>query len=441
MVTEPTRAALNASQYGTGKTLVTVEVAGRLGVDVKLIVAPLFTKYSWLNTIKGQYPDDPVHFINATKKGKVALHDMLEGVPGWYIIGREYFNARSVREQLEGKPSEVIDFLAYDECAAWANRKSIGFKHMMKVKPGYKMALSATPYANKFQNMWSIARWLWGDLAAPRSFWNWVKEWCVTEELWYGNGTTTVVVGERERGAFVASLPCYVRLEKDFGDPIEDKIEIDLSPKERRIYDEFEKYLIVWLGENPLIVKFPITKRLRLRQMTLGEVAVDLESDTVFFPEDMKSTKYDTLVQYLKEHPEPAIIFTDSAQYAAVVTYRLIEDGFKAMEWSGRIPEDIRHGVKDAFVDGQIDYIVATIPSIGEGVDGLQHRARLMIWLSRSDNNMLNMQAFRRLYRRGQKHQVVSIDIEARNTYDSGQLSSLIQQSLAVNESLKKGNT
>jgi superfamily II DNA helicase RecQ len=172
--------------------------------------------------------------------------------------------------------------------------------------------------------------------------------------------------------------------------------------------------------------------------MTLGEVSIDPETDTVYFANDMKSTKYDTLLAYIEEHPgEPMLIFTDSAKFAHVVAYRLIQDGHKALPWAGDVDEDVRHALKDAFVAGEIDFIVATIASIGEGVDGLQHRARTMVWLSRSDNNMLNMQAFRRLYRRGQEKQVVSIDIVARNTYDSGQLNHLIEQALQMNRSLK----
>lgn len=437
MVDEPTRAALNASQYGTGKTLVTIEVAGRLGGRINLIVAPLFTKYSWETSIKTQYPDAVVRHINSLKRGKEALEAMLAGEAGWYIIGREYLMSRSVVERVQ-KFSPNIDFMAYDECAKWANRKSVGFKNMKKIKPQYRMALSATPAANKFDGLYAITKWLWPDLV-PNSYWLWVGTWCATQEDYFSG---TSVVGEKEPGKYVQQLPCYIRLTKDFGDPIEMDIEVELSPKERKVYDQFEKRSIVWLKDNPMVAKFPITKRIRLRQMSLGELEVEyLEDGTeiVGFPEDMKSSKYDALEGILNEYREPALILTDSQKYARVVVKRLVEDGYAAMEWSGDVPEKERHAIKDAFVnDTGVDYIVATIPAIGEGVDGLQHRARLMIWLSRSDNNMLNMQAFRRLYRRGQKHQVVSIDIVARDTYDKGQLSDLITRELVMNESLRR---
>jgi len=440
MVNEPTRAALNASQYGTGKTVVTVEVGEQIGAKVKLIVCPLFTKYAWEDTIKGQYPNAVVRHVNSRKLGKEALADLLDGVEGWYIIGREYLASKTIKESLMLK-SQIIDFMAYDECSRFANYKSMNYKMIKKYKPKYKMALSATPGANKFTGLFAITQWLWPMLEGHRSFWKWVDVWCaVAEEDDYFAGK--VITGELNPGAFVSSLPCYVRLEKDFGTPTEITIPIDLSAPERKIYDLFMKNLIVWIKDNPLIVSFPIVKNLRLRQMSLGEVSVigEGEDQVVFFEETMKSTKYDTLRAIIEEYPdEPMLILTHSAKFARAVTTKLQKDGHRAMEWTGQIPEENRHAIKYLFEENEgIDYIVATPASIGEGVDGLQKRARFMVWLSRDVNNMLNEQAFRRLHRRGQTKQVVSIDIQALDTYDDSQLPKLIQNALDMNQSLKK---
>lgn len=438
MVNEPTRGALNASQYGTGKTVVTVEVAQRIAPNgVKVIVAPLHTKYSWRSTIERQFPEakGQVRFVNSLKAGKLALDDLLNAVPGWYIIGREYFGTQRVGMAI-AKMSHKIDFMAYDECQRWANRKSKGFALMRKMKPGYRMALSATPAANKFEGLYAITQWLWPKFEGHASFWTWAAQWGELEEDYFA-GTT--VVGEKNPGEFVKSLPCYIFLEKDFGEPIMERIEVELSPKERRIYDQIDRTMIAYLREHPLVVKLPMTKRLRLRQATLGEIDYDRDSDTVFYPADMKSSKYEALVGFMRDHSDEAmLILTHSAKYAHTITYQLIRDGFKALPWTGDVDEQTRHALKEAFIDGQIDYIVATPGAIGEGTDGLQHRARVMVWLSKDDNMMLNEQAFRRLHRRGQERQVVSVDIVALDTYDEGQLSTLTQRAIEMNRSLRK---
>lgn len=436
MANEPTRAALNASQYGTGKTVVTVELAQRVAPDgVKVIVAPLHTKYSWRGTIQAQYPGETVKFVNNNlKSGKQAYAELLRMEPGWYILGREFFGTKRVSEDL-AKVGHLIDFLGYDECQRWANHRSESFKRIRKIKPKYRLAMSATPGANKFSGLYAITQWLWPKFEGHASFWAWAATWAVVEETYFAG---TQVVGEKNPGAFVASLPCYVRLEKDFGEPVEVRIEVELSSKERRIYDAIERSMIVYLRENPLVVKFPMVKRMRLRQASLGEIDYDKDSELVYFPDDMKSSKYEALTGLIKEVPdEPMLILTDSAKYAHIVAYQLIRDGYKALPWTGDVPEAERQALKEAFIGGEIDYIVATIPAIGEGTDGLQKRACVMVWLSRSDNMMLNEQAFRRLHRRGQERQVVSVDIVAIDTYDDGQLSTLIERALEVNKSLR----
>jgi len=436
MVREPTKAALNGSLYGTGKTVVTVETAYALGGKINLIVCPVSTRMGWRETILRQYPDVSVRIIDSTKRGKDNLASLVSLDAGWYIVGRELFATKNIQEALRLKWKH-IDFLAYDECQKWANRKSQGFRAMKQVKPGYKMALSATPYGNKFQNMWAITKWLWPDLNG--GFWNWVTEWC---DQAFDPFAGTVVRGpikSKPQDAYVNSLPCYVRLEVDYGEPEEYELEVTLSSAERKIYEEFNKYLIVWLQENPLIASVPMVKRMRLRQMTLGMVSYDPVADMVYYEDDMKSTKYDALTGIIDQMPgEPLLILTHSAKYARIVAEKLRADGHSAAPWTGDVSQSARELVKSEFLAGNVDYIVATIASIGEGVDGLQHRARVMVWLSRDDNNMLNQQAFRRLHRRGQERQVISIDIVAKDTYDRGQLDNLIQQQVMINESLRK---
>jgi SNF2 family DNA or RNA helicase len=64
-----------------------------------------------------------------------------------------------------------------------------------------------------------------------------------------------------------------------------------------------------------------------------------------------------------------------------------------------------------------------------------------MVWLSKDDNRLLNEQAMGRLDRRGQKNSVLSYEILAEDTYDEGQLSKLITDQLAMNMSLRKGES
>ena len=88
-------------------------------------------------------------------------------------------------------------------------------------------------------------------------------------------------------------------------------------------------------------------------------------------------------------------------------------------------------------MSGEAKYLVAVTSAIAEGVDGLQHATRNIVWVSRSDNRILNEQAMKRIHRQGQTRQVRSFDIVALDTYDSGVLSDQLSKALEMNRTLK----
>jgi superfamily II DNA or RNA helicase len=159
----------------------------------------------------------------------------------------------------------------------------------------------------------------------------------------------------------------------------------------------------------------------------------------VSFAEDCKSTKIDELFQVISDHPvgEQMLVLTHSQKFASVVTKRLRQAGHTAFEWSGTQSQANRDKALEAFIAGEVQFIVAVISAIGEGTDGLQEAANVMVWLSKDDNRLLNEQAAGRLDRRGQKRSVLSYEIVAEDTYDEGQLSNLVEKQLQMNSSLR----
>jgi SNF2 family DNA or RNA helicase len=132
------------------------------------------------------------------------------------------------------------------------------------------------------------------------------------------------------------------------------------------------------------------------------------------------------------------LILTHSQKFARVTTKRLQKAGHTAFEWSGASPQSTRDKALEAFIAGDIQFIVAVISAVGEGTDGLQEASNVVVWLSKDDNGLLNEQASGRLDRKGQKRSVISYEIIAEDTYDEGQLSNLVKKQLQMNESLRK---
>ncbi len=432
-----------ATQVGGGKTLIAIEVAKRMKTTTNLVIAPKGThKRAWQQTIQRQIPGTTVSYINSSKDGKRAFVNLEKGVAGWYIVSPEFF--RKIHW------IGIIPELAiFDEIHRASNRKSNTAKMLHTLKAKRRIGMSGTIAGNKIEGFWSVIRWVYPDVAG-RSFWNWVSSYCETKMDHFAG---KVVSGEAYPGAIVGSIPCYIRHLKrgkccefhpngiDHELPaIQTEVRtVDLSAEQSKIYKKLEQDLFVWLGENPLAVQVPVATRIRLRQITLG-VPIINDEGVVDFAEDCKSSKLDELFSIIEDHPkgEQMLILTHSQKFASITTKRLQRAGHVAFEWSGASPQTARDKALEAFIAGDIQFIVAVISAVGEGTDGLQEASNIVVWLSKDDNGLLNEQASGRLDRRGQKKSVISYEIIAEDTYDEGQLSRLVSKQLKMNESLRK---
>src|SRR5690625_204690 len=466
----------------THNTATTVQYLVESKFKTALLIVPLGTRIGWERHLKMMGWEHPIHRIESANSN---LDKLADGESGAYIIGREYFTLigtegwtrwergkpapaslkrhlpegvefteenvfehldietktvpgsgktyhyATIRKQLVDWEHAPVDVTVYDEVHRLQNRKSESFKAIAKHQPPMKIGLSGTPSGNKFQGFYGVTKWLWPDII-PDSYWNWGATWA---RVVHDPFTFQKVEEEREPGAFVQSLPGYYRLESNLDTELhENQLIVELSPKQRKLYEQMEEDAVAWLEEHPLIAEIPITKRIRLRQITLGVPSI-VEDDVVDYKDNCASSKLDALQEFIRDNPdEPLLILLDSAKFAKIAAKRL---GKHARPWTGDNTQREREEMLRGF-GHEFKYLVATIPAIGEGVDGLQRVCNHVIWLSRSENSILNEQAAGRLYRTGQTKPVHSIDIIAENTYDEGVLSRTLELALQRNASAAK---
>lgn len=495
MANEPTKAALLVGDTGVGKTLMGIELIKALGTEVNLIVAPPNTLTGWRDTAKEQGVTLP--FKHITSDHKEHFDALRKHVPGIYFISRQFFALSGTDldpqpKKVKGHPhlqlfwkvpryyvgdqrvvlddkhkpvkadengemmwTEGRDALwswgwvqpgltIYDEVQAVSNRYSQGFTCLRQIKTGYRVAASATPNGNKFKGIWPVARWLWpkaidpktGELYVDNAESRWAAKWAEMGEnkyTWSGKE----VRGEKNPGAFVNSLPCFVRMEA-VRTPVElRKCYVDLTPKQRTLYEEMQVDMLTWLDEHPLVADIPIVQRARLRQITLGEVSFNDDGE-VDFADDCESSKLDALDKIVnKHHPgEPVFILTDSAKFARVAARRL---GPLARAWTGQQSAKQREEIKAAFGGPDVRFIVAVIPAVAEGLDGLQRVCNVEVWLSESPSGFMNQQAEGRVNRRGQEAKLIyRYKIMATGTDDDGTFENLVAQRAANHASMTK---
>lgn len=472
MCNEPTKGVLQASAPGVGKTLIAVEFILRMGFTRVLLVGVKDTVDQWAERLDAQ-SDGAVTLrpINATKAGRVNFEAFVNGEDGIFFTGSHYLVAQdwvSEKQWIEAgvtpevdpktgkqvtkrrhlkaysKMREVQAIIIDEAHIALANRRNVARKTIMTVKAEWKVCMSATWAGNRFENCWSVCRYIWGVLIEP-NFYKWRSEYCVVADVYLPGGKTTqTVTGEREPGRWVSELPLYQRVEVDSPVPPSRLVEVELTPRQRDVYTQMERDLVAYLRNgaslDPTVAENQIVMRSRLRTLTLGEIVLDAEGN-VTFDMDSQSSKLYALRGILDGWGgQKALIYTDSKRFAKVTVARMRAAGYNAAEWSGDVSSKGRAALKDAFINGDLTYIVATIGSFGTGQDGYQHATNKVCWLSESENGIQNVQTASRVWRDGMTEEnggYDSVKIVARDTYDLGIFSSLVMQEQAMTTSLR----
>lgn len=452
---EPTRASLNVSGTGVGKTLVAVELAKTINARTVLIVAPVNTEAGWRVHFEGQGVTLPFQRIDSSKPGKLAYGQLMWETPGVYFIGTEMFarmgsksyvdkGGKKRRRTLGAWEHISVDLVLMDESHRFSKSKTASYFALnLLQRVGYKHCMSATPTGNSFEGAFTTAKWLWPDhpsVAAGFSFWK--GRYCVGvyDHFRWDKLKTT---GERNPGEFYSQLPCVVKLEAPDVPIVEDTVYVELTPKQRKQYTELEKNLLTWLGENPLAIQFPTTLHTRLRQVSLGEIDLAIAEDgaeEVTFAVNGKSAKIDAMWSVLEDdfEGEPALIGVgNSKKFVKLLVARLNErwPGC-AVEWSGDVPQRQREGLKSGWIDGKFKYVVAVIESLAEGADLMQTATRNVLWFNKSLSGILNTQFLGRIRRQGGVGSVRSVVLEAVDTKDQESYMSLADAELGRRRSL-----
>ena len=438
---------------GAGKTIVAVEMIRRLETEVNLIVAPQGThRRAWGRTLRRQGLTEPRR-LDGTKKGKAAFADLQWGVKGNYITTPQWFSRQNWSKI---HPDQVV----IDEIHMLAHYGNAGQRKLHQLVADRRLAMSGTPFRNKFENAWAVCKWV-HPKSIDQTYWSWRISKCETVFDRFAPQNRRVI-GEKVPGALVNSLPCYIHHSQrgnccsfhpdgflaGLEAPEEIVVDLEMTPAQARFYREMENGYVSWLktpdenGKIPVVAELPIVARGMLRFCALGEVSFNEETEKLYFAEDARSPKIDQLFTDIEEMDGGAVlVLTHSQQFANLVVERLHAAGVSAFEWSGKYSQKKRDEALEFFIAGELQVIIAVISAIGTGSDGLQEATNNVIWLSIDEDGTNTEQAKGRLDRLGQKHRVVSVEYRMIGTMDEGVMSKQLRERLILNASLRKETT
>lgn len=334
------------------------------------------------------------------------------------------------------------DYVIADEAQNANNRKAKQTVMLKKLKTQRKRAFTATPVINAPQDMWSLLNWLyprgpeWLPMYQRRffsSYWKFFEQF--VDYSLHPLGFKIVNGPKNEELLREIIEPFYIRREQHeinpeipgIPPPPPEKIYVELTPKQRRAYNEMKDEALAWVGEEddePVPAPVAIAKLTRLRQFctAYATLEVDYEEDVPVESHvrlSEPSSKLDALMDIIEgAGGRGIVVFTQFKQLLELATTRFDKRGITYSVVKGGQSKTARREEIEAFVRGDHQVYISTIQAGGVGVDGLQHASNICVFLDRSWSPAQNKQAIGRVRRQGQKLVVREIHIDARNTVD-----------------------
>lgn len=334
------------------------------------------------------------------------------------IIGLRKSNNRGWQEFGEW------DLVVADEVHRIANGKTLMAKALKRIPTKRKLGLSGTIMANQAEDLYSQLNWLFPQLY--KSKWRDFNDRFLD---YIDSGYSRVCVGikiekleelREELSVFMSVRTAEDEL--DLPPKTHQDMVVELSPQQRKIYDELVETCFAQLpGGEVVKATDGLALLTRLRQVASG---LDLLGDVA------DSTKLDLATDLIADGGVPTIAFVWYKAAGRALEDRLSARGIECFRIDGEVPHQVRGEYIKRFQDGERQAIVATLATLAESVT--LHRASQVIRIDRAWSPSQNLQAEDRAMRIGQLNPVTVVDIIAANSVDELRVSPVIRDKEAL---------
>lgn len=396
---------LLADDMGLGKSLQALTVAAidfQMGYASRiLVVAPSSLKGNWQAEI-----EEHTHFkatvldrLDPARRSASIKDFMLSD--GHVLI----VNYEQVKPHLGELNAIDFDIIIYDEAHYIKNPKSQRTKAVQKLVAKRHFLLTGSPMLGHVVDLWSL---LYRIDPNMEKYWHFCNRYAV-----YGGYKDKQIVGVKNRDELYERLQKVMvrRLKEDVLD-LPDKqrivIRLDLSPLQRKLYDELrdEMKLVAPSSStaDPMEIENALTKFLRLKQICGTPAALEFDEATgVSYPDE--SAKLDRAVEMIdeivNENGEHVVVFTQFRDVQRCLVDRLNKRNtpIPSVQLHGDIPTEQRVPIVKKWSEDKPGVIVCMLQVAGVGLN--MTAARRMIFLDKLFVPKLNEQAEDRIHRIG----------------------------------------
>lgn len=397
------RRGILADATGTGKT-VTSLIATRSS-DRVVVVCSNTKRPDWV-----QHAED---WGSGLVSRVVESNHLVDAVEPGECCVMGYEAARRHAGRIRG------DVLILDEAHGLRNRHTALTQGIIRLARRFRNVymLTATPVVNRPDDVWPLLHI--ADRFRFSSYWDFVCRFQMVEFGYFG----VKVRGLRppEETHYWALLNEYMlQRDKDAStlpDLVRRKTTHDLQGDQRRLYHDMMKHDVATFADERIEAVEAVAKITRLRQLALHPGLI--------WPSYGGPSKLDTLVDVLAEDPQATtVVFSMFSDLIALAAERLTTEGYRTAVITGEVSNHRREEQLRAFDRGEIDVLLVTHGTGGEGLNLVAARRAVMLDLAWHPAG--NGQARDRIYRYGQTAESVEvIYIQSADTIEDHVLSIL----------------
>ena len=384
------------------------------------MIAPFrVAQVSWPNEVKkwDHLKDLDISVIMGDLKTRKAAVSAAAQI---YIINREnikwlveYYDKNGLRWD--------FDCVVIDELSSFKNYQSQRFKWLRKIRPFVKrwIGLTGTPTSNGLMDLWAEIGILDGGERLGRFIGRFRESYFKPGSM---NPSTGVVFsyiprpGSEERiyeriSDITISMKALDYL--NLPDCIYVNHEVEMSPSERKLYDQLKHDLIIPTEDSDIDAANAASLSNKLLQMSNG--AVYDENKSARFIHNRKLEMLEDLIESANGQP-------------VLIAYWFKHDRTRIIEHltaAGYDPRDIKSSEDiELWNSGSIQVALIHPASAGHGLN-IQSGGHILIWFGLTWSLELYQQTNARLWRQGQQETVTIHHIVTKNTVDEDVLAAL----------------
>jgi SNF2 family DNA or RNA helicase len=419
-----------SDDMGLGKTIQAIMAAERLDAKKVLVICQNSMKGmirdgevigGWAEEISIWAPSKSIGVVEGQPKQRHAVIDLN---PDYLLINYEALVGKTGTE-LTTKLAKPWDVIILDEHQRIKNRNAKTTKAVKRLckNANYVWMLSGTPLLNHAQELWSPLNMMFPDDKAYRSFWRFVRTYCIVERGVFGWTITDIIDPNHSRAKDLRNILQPLMLRRTKPEVLKDmpaktikKVWVEMRGEQLAAYREMKKDMLAHFEDEVITAAAIIAQIIRLKQITVGPELMFRDM------EDITGAKYEALLDIIEAQDDKKLIIFSQFRTALeriatkLIRNRIVDERAIGM-LTGSIPMAERTTTVDDFQKtDHPQYLFITTQAGGTGLT--LTAASTAVFLDKLWTPAMNTQAQDRLHRIGQTEPVTIIELLAENSVE-----------------------